>query len=77
LKIDPRLEHERTAEVKRARTERDQPAAAAALDGLRTAAQGTENLLPRLLACVRAFATVGEMADVLRQVFGEHSESRA
>ena len=44
------------------------------LAALRTAATGTENLMPRILAAVKAEATVGEVCDALRSVFGEYQE---
>jgi methylmalonyl-CoA mutase N-terminal domain/subunit len=66
---DQRRQRERLAEV---RAERDEEAVDAALDRLRTAAEGEENLMEPLIAAVKAYATVGEVCDVLREVFGEH-----
>jgi methylmalonyl-CoA mutase, N-terminal domain len=60
--------------VRRVRDERDASAAARALDELRTAAQGTDNLMPYLVECAKAYGTLGEMADVLRAEFGEFRE---
>jgi methylmalonyl-CoA mutase N-terminal domain/subunit len=45
-----------------------------ALDALREAAEGTANLMYPILDAVRAYATVGEMCDTLRQVWGEYEE---
>ena len=45
-----------------------------ALDSLRAAAVGTENTMPALLDAVRAYATIGEMCDALREVWGEDQE---
>ena len=45
-----------------------------ALEKLRHAAEGTENLMPYILEAVRAYATLGEMTDVLREVFGTYQE---
>ena len=42
--------------------------------GLRQAARGRDNTMPPLLDCVRAYATVGEMCDALREVWGEYEE---
>jgi methylmalonyl-CoA mutase N-terminal domain/subunit len=42
---------------------------------LEEAARGTENLLPRILACVEAYATVGEISHRLRRVWGEYREA--
>ncbi|HZS38293.1 MAG TPA: methylmalonyl-CoA mutase family protein [Polyangia bacterium] len=76
LKIDPALERQSAERIGRLKSERDQRAARETLDALGRAAQGSENLLPRILACVKARATVGEVSDALRAVFGEHRESR-
>ena len=56
------------------REQRDNGAVRAALEALAKAADGTENLMPRILAAVKAEATVGEVADAMRSVFGEYQE---
>jgi methylmalonyl-CoA mutase N-terminal domain/subunit len=61
----------RLSELKRAR---DHDAVGRSLDALRTAARGTANTMYPLLDCVRAYATVGEMCDALREVWGEYEE---
>jgi methylmalonyl-CoA mutase N-terminal domain/subunit len=61
----------RLAEVK---SSRSQAAVAQALDRLKDAAAGGDNTMPPLLDAVRAYATVGEMCDALRQVWGEYEE---
>ena len=61
----------RLAELKRTR---DNGTVQQTLDALRTAARGRENTIYPLLACVRAYATVGEMCDALREVWGEYEE---
>ena len=61
----------RLAELKRTR---DNTKVQASLDALRTAARGRENTMYPLLDCVRAYATVGEMCDALREVWGEYEE---
>ncbi len=53
---------------------RDNARVARALDDLKTAARGTANLMPPILEASRAYATVGEMCDALREVFGEYEE---
>ena len=58
------------------RAERDQDAVDAALDDVRAAAQGTQNLLPPMKEALRADATLGEVSDVLRDVFGVYHPSR-
>jgi methylmalonyl-CoA mutase N-terminal domain/subunit len=61
----------RLAELKRTR---DHDRVQRSLDGLRQAARGRDNTMPPLLECVRAYATVGEMCDALREVWGEYEE---
>ena len=70
---------ERTAETQLARLEtlrrtRQADAVARALDRLRDAARGTANTMYPLIECARAYATVGEMCDALREVWGEYEE---
>jgi methylmalonyl-CoA mutase N-terminal domain/subunit len=74
LRLDPevtRRQKERLAQVKR---ERDSEKVNAALKRLEETAQGTENTMPAFLECVEAYATIGEMCDVLRRIFGEQKE---
>ncbi|MER3543639.1 MAG: hypothetical protein C4311_03295 [Chloroflexota bacterium] len=61
----------RTAQI---RAQRDGEAVSRALDALKRAAQGRENLMPYFLDAVRAYATLGEMTAVLKTVFGEFKE---
>ena len=70
--IDPELEAAQVARTRAVRARRDQAAVDAALDDLRSAAAGTENVLPRIRTAVEADATVGEIAEALRAVWGEH-----
>jgi methylmalonyl-CoA mutase, N-terminal domain len=56
------------------KTKRDSAAVQGALDRLRAAARSTENVMPPILDAVRAYATVGEMCDALREVWGEYVE---
>jgi methylmalonyl-CoA mutase, N-terminal domain len=58
----------------RVRRERDQTAVKQALDNLRRVAEGTENTMPAIIEAVRAYATLGEIMDVFRSVFGEYME---
>jgi methylmalonyl-CoA mutase N-terminal domain/subunit len=62
---------EKLAKLKRSR---DGDAVKRGLDGLRAAARTSENLMPRILEAVRAYATIGEMCDALRDVWGEYEE---
>jgi methylmalonyl-CoA mutase N-terminal domain/subunit len=75
LYIDETAEQEQRAALDRLRRERDGNRVTAALGELRVAASGRENTMPRLLDAVRAYATVGEMCDALRQVWGEYEET--
>jgi methylmalonyl-CoA mutase N-terminal domain/subunit len=63
---------ERLAELRR---RRDGDLAAKALDAVDRAARGRDNLLPPILAAVRAHVTLGEICDTLRRVFGTHQPS--
>ncbi len=72
--IDPAETKKQIARVKRVRQERDSAVAESALDRLREVASGADNTLPAILECVEAYATVGEISDVLRGVFGEQRE---
>ncbi|MEO8511471.1 MAG: methylmalonyl-CoA mutase family protein, partial [Chloroflexota bacterium] len=71
-RIDPAAEAEQVARTRAVRATRDASAARAALEALTSAAKGTENVLPRLRACVEAWLTVGEISNALRRVWGEH-----
>jgi methylmalonyl-CoA mutase N-terminal domain/subunit len=75
FKIDPQLEKDQIERLQSVRASRSQSAVTAALDALEQAAKGTDNLLPHILAACRAFATVGEISDRLRNVFGEYREN--
>jgi methylmalonyl-CoA mutase N-terminal domain/subunit len=63
---------ERRAALDALRAERDSDAVQRALDRVKTAAASDTNVLPALIEAVKAYATVGEICDVLRGVFGEH-----
>ena len=71
-KIDPRLEEDQRARLKAFKERRDGAAARAALQAVERAAGGGDNLLPHILAAVEARATLGEIADRLRAVFGTY-----
>ena len=70
-RIDPEAVRKQIARVQRVRHERDEAETAAALQRLRAVAVGTDNTVPAILECVESYATVGEIADVFRSVFGE------
>ncbi|MBZ5700701.1 MAG: methylmalonyl-CoA mutase family protein [Acidobacteriia bacterium] len=75
LKVAPELEREQVARLRAVRARRDAGKVQAALGELTRRATGTENLLPAILAAVESYATVGEISDTLRRVFGEYHES--
>lgn len=70
LKVDESLRLEQIRSLQQVRAERNDAAVRSALASLRSAAQGTENLLPHILASVEAYASVGEISDTLRSVWG-------
>jgi methylmalonyl-CoA mutase N-terminal domain/subunit len=76
-RIDPALERAQIERVRAFRARRAQPETDRALRALGDAARTTENLVDHILAAVIARATVGEIADTLRQVFGEYRPQRA
>ncbi|HKM83024.1 MAG TPA: methylmalonyl-CoA mutase family protein [Candidatus Acidoferrum sp.] len=75
LCIDAEIERAQVARLRALRMKRDTPRAKAALAELQRCAGTSENLLPRILAAVQAYATVGEISDALRQAYGEYQES--
>ena len=74
LRVDEALGAVRRAQIADVRAKRDNAAVTARLAELEAAAQGTENLMPRIIAAVKAEATVGEVCETLRNVFGEYQE---
>jgi methylmalonyl-CoA mutase N-terminal domain/subunit len=73
--IDEAEEERQRERVRRVRASRSQPQVAWALDRLRDAARGSDNLMPSILDAVRAYATMGEITGVLAEVFGRHRET--
>jgi methylmalonyl-CoA mutase N-terminal domain/subunit len=74
LAIDPRSEREQCERVARVRAERSAEVCERALGEVEHVARSTGNLVPAVLAAVEAYATVGEISDRLRAVFGEYEE---
>jgi methylmalonyl-CoA mutase N-terminal domain/subunit len=74
LCVDESVTETQLAKLEGVRRRRDASRVAGALDALSTAARGTGNLMPPILDAVRAYATLGEMCDRLRDVFGEYEE---
>jgi methylmalonyl-CoA mutase N-terminal domain/subunit len=75
LRIDAEIEHSQIVRLNALRAKRDSARAKSALAELHRRAATTENLLPAILAAVEAYATIGEISDALRRVFGEYQES--
>ncbi len=75
LSIDEDVGVQQVEQLERLRDTRDNAAVSRALDRLRYAAAGSENLLPILVGAVRAYATIGEMCNALRDVWGEYEET--
>ena len=74
LELDPVGYSRQVERLQKLRQERDNGRVGQALDGLRLACQGNENTMPRLLDCVRAYATLGEIIGVMKGVFGTYEE---
>ena len=74
LDMNPQGYEEQCARLDDVRRSRDNEAVTRCLDDLRQAAQGTENMMPFILDAVKAYATLQEIMDVLRDVFGEYQE---
>ncbi len=74
LRIDPKLEREQTERVRAVREHRDQAKTDAAIAKVEQTARDGENLMPHILTAVESFATLGEISDTLRRVFGEFHE---
>ncbi|MCZ6688590.1 MAG: methylmalonyl-CoA mutase family protein [Planctomycetota bacterium] len=77
LKIDPGAEKEQAARLAAIRGRRDEGKTASALENIRETARGDGNLMPPILDAVRSYATLGEMVDAIRDVFGPYQEDPA
>jgi len=75
MKVDPAVEARQVERVQAFRAKRSGAAAKQAVDAVRAAARGKDNLMPPIVAAVKAQATLGEISDALRDVFGEYRES--
>ncbi|MEE8640645.1 MAG: methylmalonyl-CoA mutase family protein [bacterium] len=75
LKVDPAVEEHQKKRLAKVRAERSGAEWKKALDGLRQAARDGTNLMPHFLACARAYATLGETLDILREEFGVYKET--
>jgi methylmalonyl-CoA mutase N-terminal domain/subunit len=75
LRIDESVRAQQAEQLRKLRSERSSEDVARQLAALRKAAQGTENLMPHIFAAVKVYATLGEICDSLREVFGTHEEA--
>jgi methylmalonyl-CoA mutase, N-terminal domain len=75
LRVNPQLEEKQRERIARVRAERDSTAAAQAVTQVARAASDGSNLMPPIIEAVRRHATLGEIADAMRSVFGEHRPS--
>ncbi|RPH83452.1 MAG: methylmalonyl-CoA mutase, partial [Desulfobacteraceae bacterium] len=73
LRVDPAVRVRQMEKLQRLKEKRDNGAVQASLADLKKAAQGEENLMPLILRAVRSYATLGEICDTLREVFGEYT----
>lgn len=74
LRVDPQLQTRQVESLEKLRQERDAALVEQSLERLRNAAQDTTNLLPCIIDCVQSLATLGEISDALRAVFGVYSD---
>ena len=74
LYIDRVGERAHLERLNRVRRERDNAAVERSLENLRRVAQGTENTMPAIIEAVKTYATLGEIMDVFRSVFGDYME---
>jgi methylmalonyl-CoA mutase N-terminal domain/subunit len=75
LQIDQLAQKHQAGKLAALRASRNNGVVRASLDALRRAAEGTENTMPFILDAVRAYATLGEVCDALREVFGSYQET--
>ena len=74
MSIDPEIERRQVERVRAVRDSRDAGAWRSSLDQVIAAARSSDNLVPPIVRAVEGGATVGEIADAMRTVFGEHRE---
>ena len=75
LRIDPEIERAQVERLRKLRARRDAAPVTAALRQIEETARSDRNLMPAILDAVKTYATVGEISDALRKVFGEYQES--
>ncbi|ANQ53084.1 methylmalonyl-CoA mutase [Thermosipho sp. 1063] len=75
LKVKPQLEEKQKAKLKKLKEKRDNEKVKKALLNVKKAASSDENLMPYIIEAVKSYATVGEISNALREVFGEYTET--
>ena len=74
LRVDPAVRFSQIEKLKKVKSERDEEAVKKSLAQLKQTAEGSANLLPPIFDAVKAYATLGEICDVMREVFGEYQQ---
>jgi methylmalonyl-CoA mutase N-terminal domain/subunit len=74
LRIQPEVEQYQKEKLRKVKKERNNGKVKETLAALKKAAQGTESVVPPILEAVKAYASLGEISDTLREVFGEYKE---
>ena len=77
FRIDPALEQAQVTRLREVRASRSPSDVTRFLNAIQSAARGTDNLMPHILNAAEAYATVGEIADALKAVFGEYKDASA
>jgi methylmalonyl-CoA mutase N-terminal domain/subunit len=77
FRIDPDVERQQIERVRAVRAGRSESAWRLAIERVETAARGSDNLLPPILSAIESYATLGEISDAMRRVFGEYSATEA
>jgi methylmalonyl-CoA mutase N-terminal domain/subunit len=74
LRVDPNVEKEQVASLQKLRKTRDNRKTEETLGKLQHSAEKDENLMPAIIEAIKAYATLGEICNVLRKVYGEYKE---
>ena len=74
LRVDPKVEKEQVTRLQKLKRERNNKKAKEMLERLHTVAEKDANLMPTIIDAVKAYVTLGEITEVLRQVYGEYKE---
>ena len=75
LRVSPEVEERQLARLKKTRSGRDEQVVAVRLEALEAACLNGENTFPHILDAVRAYASVGEICETMKSVFGAYEEA--